>query len=126
VRAERFDSHPNSRARDESSVVHSATPDLPAKFGRRPIFAEACREIREIEGRVKQVKRQLEAITEQLSAVEHLRTIPGVGLLSATALVGFIGDIRRFPSGRHFASYLGLTPREYSSAAGAVITREIG
>jgi transposase len=36
-------------------------------------------------------------------------------LLIATALVAFIGDIRRFPSGRHFASYLGLTPREYSS-----------
>ena len=36
-------------------------------------------------------------------------------MLIATALVAFIGDIRRFPTGRHFASYLGLTPREYSS-----------
>ena len=44
-----------------------------------------------------------------------LLTIPGIGLLTATAIVAFIGDIRRFPSGRHFASYLGLTPREYSS-----------
>jgi len=43
-------------------------------------------------------------------------TIPGIGLLIATALVAFVGDIRRFPSGRHFASYLGLTPRESSSA----------
>jgi transposase len=59
----------------------------------RPIFAEACREIREIEARVKQVERQLEATAEQLSAVEHLRTIPGIGLLIATALVAFIGDI---------------------------------
>jgi transposase len=42
-------------------------------------------------------------------------TIPGIGLLIATALVAFVGDIRRFPSGRHFASYLGLTPRESSS-----------
>ena len=30
-------------------------------------------------------------------------------------MVAFIGDIQRFPSGRHLASYLGLTPREYSS-----------
>jgi len=29
--------------------------------------------------------------------------------------VAFVGDVQRFPSGRHFASYLGLTPREYSS-----------
>ena len=33
----------------------------------------------------------------------------------ATAVVGFVGDLRRFPSARHFASYLGLTPREYST-----------
>ena len=95
------------------SLIEDADSNLPEAL--RPIFAEACREIREIEGRVKQVERQLEAISEQLPAVEHLRTIPGVGLLTATALVGFIGDIRRFPTGRHFASYLGLTPREYSS-----------
>jgi transposase len=50
-----------------------------------------------------------------MPAVTHLMTIPGVGLLIATALVAFIGDARRFPSGRHLASYLGLTPREFSS-----------
>jgi transposase len=38
-----------------------------------------------------------------------------VGLLTATALAAFVGDVQRFPSGRHFASYLGLTPRESSS-----------
>jgi len=32
-----------------------------------------------------------------------------------TALVAFVGDIHRFRSGRHFAAYLGLTPRERSS-----------
>jgi transposase len=47
--------------------------------------------------------------------VVRLRTIPGVGLLTATALVAFVGDVHRFPSSRHFASYLGLTPRESSS-----------
>src|SRR6267378_3574572 len=95
------------------SLIEDADSDLPEAL--RPIFAEACREIREIEARVKQVERQLEATAEQLPAVEHLRTIPGIGLLIATALVAFIGDVRRFPSGRHLASYLGLTPREYSS-----------
>lgn len=78
-------------------------------------FAEACREIRDIEARIKQVERQLEAMADQLPVVERLLTIPGIGLLTATALFAFIGDIRRFPSGRHLASWLGLTPREYSS-----------
>lgn len=95
------------------AAIEDADSNLPDAL--RSILAEACREIREIETRVKLVERQLEALAEQLRAVEQLQTIPGVGLLTATALVGFIGDIRRFPTARHFASYLGLTPREYSS-----------
>ena len=95
------------------ALIEDADANLPDAL--RSIFAEACREIREIEARVRLVEQQLASIAEQLPAVEHLQTIPGVGLLTSTALVAFIGDIQRFPSGRHFASYLGLTPREYSS-----------
>ena len=95
------------------ALIEDADSNLPDAL--LPIFAEACREIREIEARVRLAEQQLASIAEQLPAVEHLQTIPGVGLLTSTALVGFIGDIQRFPSGRHLASYLGLTPREYSS-----------
>jgi len=95
------------------AVLEDADCDLPDAL--RPFFAEACHEIRAIEARIKDVERRLEAMSEELPAVGHLRTIPGIGLLTATALVAFLGDIRRFPSGRHLASYLGLTPREYSS-----------
>jgi transposase len=95
------------------ALVEDADSELPDAL--RPLFAAACQEIREIEARIKQVERQLEALAEQLPAVAHLLSIPGVGLLTATALVAFIGDVRRFPSGRHLASYLGLTPREFSS-----------
>jgi transposase len=35
--------------------------------------------------------------------------------LTATALVAAVGEVQRFPSGRHFASCLGLTPRERST-----------
>ena len=61
------------------------------------------------------VDTQLEALAAQTPAVERLMQIPGIGLIIATAMVGFVGDLRRFPSGRHLASYLGLTPREYST-----------
>jgi hypothetical protein len=36
-----------------------------------------------------------------------------LGLLTATALFASVGDVQRFPSGRHFANYVGLTPREH-------------
>jgi len=81
----------------------------------RPALAEAAHEIAELEARIREVERSLEAMADESALLGRLRTIPGVGLLSATALVAFVGDVRRFPSGRHFASYLGLTPREASS-----------
>jgi transposase len=81
----------------------------------RPVLAAACEEIQTLSERIKMTERQIEAIAEQTPVVERLWSIPGIGLLTATALVAFVGDIQRFPSGRHFASYLGLTPREYSS-----------
>ena len=50
-----------------------------------------------------------------MPVVGQLRSIPGVGLLTATALVATVGDVQRCSSARHFASYLGLTPRERST-----------
>jgi transposase len=83
----------------------------------RSFFAELCHEIRDLDRRIKLADRQLEALAQQSPAMERLRTIPGIGLMSATAILAFVGDIHRFPSARHFASYLGLTPREFSSGS---------
>lgn len=81
----------------------------------RQLLHELVLEIGELDRRVKLINKQLEALAVQTPVVERLRTIPGIGLLTATALIGFIGDVSRFPSGRHFAAYLGLTPSEHSS-----------
>jgi transposase len=96
-------------------LIEDAESGLPDAL--RHLFAEACHEIRDIEQRIAAVEKQLEALATQLPLVTHLLTIPGVGLLTATALFAFIGDLHRFPSGRHLASWLGLTPREHSSGS---------
>lgn len=62
-----------------------------------------------------EITRRIESLAEQMPDVSYLRTVPGIGVLTATALVAFIGQPHRFRSGRHFASFLGLTPRESSS-----------
>ena len=95
--------------------LDDAEAPLPASL--RPSLAALCEEIRTLEQRIKELERHLAAVAHQVPHVAHLRTIPGIGLLNATALVACVGDIQRFPSGRHFASDLGLTPREYSSGA---------
>jgi len=81
----------------------------------RPALTDACEEIGQFEARIAAVEKQLRALAQQTPVVERLQTIPGVGLLTSTALVALVGDIQRFPTSRHFASYLGLTPREHSS-----------
>jgi transposase len=81
----------------------------------RPSFREVCQEIRTLTERMTAIEAQLKSLADGIPAVAHLRSIPGIGLLIATALVAFVGDVRRFRSGRHFASYLGITPREFSS-----------
>jgi transposase len=96
-----------------STLLEDADSGVPGLL--RPALAEAAREIREIEERLRAVERQLETAAAHTLVVRQLRTIPGVGLLTATALVAAVGDVQRFPSGRHFASYLGLTPRERST-----------
>ncbi len=96
-----------------TELIEDAEVDMPPVL--REVFHEMCTEIRELEGRLQTVEKRLEALASQTPAVARLRSIPGIGLLTATAMVGFVGDVERFRSSRHFASYLGLTPREHSS-----------
>lgn len=82
----------------------------------RSTLATACDEIDGLETNMRAVERQLTALAREMADVTLLQTVPGVGLITATALVALVGDIRRFRSSRHFASFLGLTPKEDSSA----------
>jgi transposase len=73
-------------------------------------------EIRALEERIANAERHLAALTRSDECVKRIREVPGIGLLTSTALWATVGDIQRFPSGRHFASWLGLTASERSSA----------
>lgn len=104
-------------ARHLSAVIQAvlAQPSSPVPLALQPLLQQACGEIRELKQRMEQVESDLERLAVDLPLVGRLRSIPGVGLLTATALVAAVGDVLRFPSGRHLASWLGLTPREHSS-----------
>jgi transposase len=72
-------------------------------------------EIRALEERIQTVETELEAIVRREPLLECLLEIPGVGVLTATALYAAVGNIHSFKSGRHFASWLGLTPKVTAS-----------
>lgn len=96
-----------------AALLEDADSGLPDAL--RPALSEMLTEIRDLERRIQQAETQLTALARQTPVVARLATIPGLGVLTATALVAGVGDIQRFPSARHFASFLGLTPRERSS-----------
>lgn len=71
---------------------------------------------------IEELSRQIRAIEVELmawhranAASRRLETIPGIGFITATALAATVGDARVFRSGRQFAAWLGLVPKQHSS-----------
>jgi transposase len=96
-----------------ATLLEDADAPIPGRL--RRALAEVADEIRHLEDRVATVERELEAAAADDAVVTRLETVPGVGLLTSTALVASVGHIHNFRRSRHFASWLGLTPREHSS-----------
>ena len=67
-------------------LIEDAEVEIPSVF--REMLDQVCGEIRELEAHLRSVERELEALAQQIPAVERLRSIPGIGLLTATAMVG--------------------------------------
>lgn len=68
-----------------------------------------------LEARVKDYDRQLKELARESEPVQRLMTRPGIGQLTASALVATVGNAHAFKNGREFAAWLGLTPRQYST-----------
>lgn len=97
--------------------VHAALAGDTVPAFLRPALKTVLDEIAVLEDKAEAVRTELTHLAEQMPDAQLLLTVPGVGVLTATALVALVGDIHRFRSGRDFAAYLGLTPREHSSGA---------
>jgi transposase len=95
------------------AVVEDAV--VPIADALRRMISLMYDEIRELERHIAALERELRALADADPVTTRLREIPGIGLLTATALVGTVGHIQAFGRARQFASWLGLTPREYSS-----------
>lgn len=81
----------------------------------RELLADLYEEMVHLEARIKTLENKLDALCAQNEDCQRLRSIPGVGLLSATAMVAAIGDISTFKNGRELAAWLGLVPRQHST-----------
>jgi len=82
--------------------------------GRRAI-EDLLVHLRTLDERIATYDRELEAQARQSEPARRLMKIRGVGALSALAIVATVGNARDFRSGRQFAAWVGLTPRQHSS-----------
>lgn len=68
-----------------------------------------------LDRRIKAYDDELAALTREDVQARRLATIPGIGVINATALLAAVGDGSAFAKGRDLAAWLGLTPRQHST-----------
>jgi transposase len=91
-------------------LADSESSPIPALL--RPALLEQIEQVRALTGQIKGLERQIGAWQRRAEDCQRIAAIPGVGTLTATAAVATMGDARGFRSGREFAAFLGLVPRQ--------------
>lgn len=95
------------------ALLEDATMALPGVV--RATVALLFEEVRALEQRIATIDQQLARVAREHPTACRLQQVPGIGVLTSTALVGSVSHIHAFRRGRQFASWLGLTPRESST-----------
>lgn len=94
-------------------IVEDADNGLPYMF--RELLRRLERHLRELDRQVDELESQILLWHRENEASKRLAQIPGVGPITASALVATVGDAGVFKNGRQLAAWLGLVPRQHSS-----------
>jgi transposase len=142
--AGRADAPPRARAsRETADHVGESDPRLPREFGivaplgigrvseliavikddadprilpeARIAMRAAADQLCDLQKRIKQIEQAIRAWHRGNEASRRLATIPGVGSITASAIVATVANATEFKSARHFAAFLGLTPKQCST-----------
>jgi transposase len=84
-------------------------------FDFRQLLAGLYDDLVVIDKRVAELTQRIERTVRTSDEGKRLLEIPGIGSLTASALVATVGDARQFKNGRQMAAFLGLVPRQHSS-----------
>ncbi|MBL0354949.1 MAG: IS110 family transposase [Dechloromonas sp.] len=94
-------------------VLEDGENGLPGMF--RQLLARLGDHLKELDRQVHELEIQIQAWHRESVASRKLAQIPGIGPITASALVASIGNARNFENGRQLAAWLGLVPRQNSS-----------
>jgi transposase len=98
---------------EAAALLRQVRAPTGANSTRRQLARDVLQEVRTVERDISQLDTQLEAAI--LASGTSVLKLHGVGIAVAAILLGHIGDIRRFPTAGHFATYRGVAPLEASS-----------
>lgn len=104
---------PSCLARRLPEILADETNGLSPRI--RLLIEELRGEWRGLDERIKAFDRELAALARKNDASRRLMTTPGIGPLTATALVAAVGDASGFANGRALSASLGLVPRQNST-----------
>lgn len=79
------------------------------------LFGKLRDELKTVEAEVAYYDEKLQTIASTHPECQRLLTIPGIGLITATALLAAVGEAEVFKNGRQFAAWLGLVPKQHST-----------
>ena len=94
-------------------ILEDGENDLPGVF--RQLLQRLGDHLKELDRQVTELEVQIQAWHRESEASRKLAQIPGIGPITASALIASIGDAKCFESGRQLAAWLGLVPRQHSS-----------
>jgi transposase len=81
----------------------------------RALLARLFEHFRALNRQVDELEREINAWHREDTASKRLQAIPGIGPITASALVASVGDAKVFHNGRQFAAWVGLVPRQSST-----------
>lgn len=94
-------------------LLERAGEALPGVF--RFLVQSQLAHFRHLDEEIEQLEQQIKAWHRDNEMSRRLEQIPGIGPMTASALIASIGDPKGFASGRQFAAWLGLVPKQHSS-----------
>lgn len=94
-------------------LIEDAANELTGSF--RLLIARLMDHLKELDRQVDELEAQIKSWHRASHASCKLEKVPGIGPITASALVATIGDAKNFDSGRQMAAWLGLVPRQHST-----------
>lgn len=100
-------------------ILEDAENDLPGAF--RLLLQRLADHLKELDRQAGELERDIQLWHRANETSRRLADIPGIGPITASALIASIGDVRHFKNGRQLAAWLGLVPRQHSSGGKSVL-----